>query len=165
MSLRQRPLLVDTNLIIEAHATGCWKALVGAYNIETVEQVVQETQTGKQRREREVDINEAELRAKVQVHQVSRDELHHVDTNGGAGLDDGEKHLWAHALTRTDAWILCGPDTASLKFGYEQSCKDRLVHLEAVLEEIGMKFPKNARPHFGRHWHEDTIGKLVFGHL
>ena len=26
----------------------------------------------------------------------------------------GERALWAHALARTDAWVLCGPDKASL---------------------------------------------------
>jgi len=24
-------------------------------------------------------------------------------------LDSGEQALWAHALTRLDAWVLCGP--------------------------------------------------------
>ena len=30
-------------------------------------------------------------------------------------LDAGEQMIWAHALTRKDAWVLCGPDKASLR--------------------------------------------------
>jgi hypothetical protein len=32
-------------------------------------------------------------------------------------LDLGEQSLWAHALSRPDEWVLCGPDKASLRFG------------------------------------------------
>ena len=39
-------VLVDTNVIIEAHRTAAWAALVGAYGVETVEDCVTETQTG-----------------------------------------------------------------------------------------------------------------------
>ena len=46
-------VLVDTNVIIEAHRTGTWAALAGAYAVETVEDCVTETQTGYQRRARE----------------------------------------------------------------------------------------------------------------
>ena len=50
---RQEVVLVDTNVIIEAHRTGAWAALAGAYAVETVEDCVTETQTGYQRRPRE----------------------------------------------------------------------------------------------------------------
>ena len=33
-------VLVDTNVIIEAHRTGAWAALVGGYSVETVEECV-----------------------------------------------------------------------------------------------------------------------------
>ena len=39
-------VLVDTNVIIEAHRTAAWAALIGAYGVETVEDCVTETQTG-----------------------------------------------------------------------------------------------------------------------
>ena len=41
---------VDTNVILEAHRTGFWRALTGGYAVETVEDCVTETQTGFQRR-------------------------------------------------------------------------------------------------------------------
>ena len=41
---------VDTDVILEAHRTGTWRALTGGYAVETVEDCVTETQTGFQRR-------------------------------------------------------------------------------------------------------------------
>ncbi len=43
---RGTPVLVDTNVIIESHRVGVWKALAGGYRVETVEDRVTETQTG-----------------------------------------------------------------------------------------------------------------------
>lgn len=34
-------VFVDTNVIIEAHRTGCWEALVGSYDVHTVETVAE----------------------------------------------------------------------------------------------------------------------------
>jgi hypothetical protein len=36
-------VFVDTNVIIEAHRTGCWKALAASYDIHTVEAVREES--------------------------------------------------------------------------------------------------------------------------
>ena len=58
-------MLVDTNVIIEAHRSGTWAALVGAYRVETVEDCVTETQTGYERRPREQWIDVGELKASL----------------------------------------------------------------------------------------------------
>lgn len=165
MRLRHKPLLVDTNLILEAHRCGCWKQIASAYRVETVEKCVEETQTGKQKTERKVTVDEAALRRCIKIHGVTKAELFRVQEMGGAGLDEGEMHLWAHALTRSDIWVLCGPDTASLKFGFDAGHKDNLIHLEAVLAEIGVRLPKSVGEHFRRRWHEQTINDMIFGHI
>ncbi|MGY2049132.1 hypothetical protein [Methylobacterium sp. JK268] len=54
----------------------------------------------------------------------------------GAYLDAGELSLWAHALARDDDWLICGPDAASMRFGFEQGHRARLVSLEALLQAI-----------------------------
>ena len=56
-----------------------------------------------------------------------------------ANLDLGERSLWAHALTRADAWVLCGPDKASLRFGVRLGFRDRLVALEGLFKDAGHK--------------------------
>ena len=64
-------VLVDTNVILEAHRTGSWWALTGGYGVETVEDCVTETQTGFQRRRPERRIDEARLRDRpAGVHAV-----------------------------------------------------------------------------------------------
>ena len=58
-------VLVDTNVILEAHRTGFWRALTGGYAVETVEDCVTETQTGFQRRRPEHQLDQAELRNRL----------------------------------------------------------------------------------------------------
>jgi hypothetical protein len=71
-----------------------------------VEDCVTETQTGFQRRRPEQRIDGAELRRTLaRVHEVSPAQLAAaiVRDEGISFLDVGERSLWAHALTRTDA--------------------------------------------------------------
>lgn len=64
-------VLVDTNVIIEAHEYGCWQSLVGAYTVETVETCVVEAMTGEGQR-----FDEANLRQSFhRIHEVSEAEL------------------------------------------------------------------------------------------
>ena len=58
---REPSVLVDTNVIIEAHRTRSWPALSGGWRVETVEACVAETQTGFQRRRQEDAIDIGEL--------------------------------------------------------------------------------------------------------
>ncbi len=118
MARHQGPVLVDTNVIIECWRIRAWKALVGGYRIETVEYCVVETQTGLQRRRPEQQIGYAELRDSLAaIHPVSDVERAEAMLRDDqiAYLDLGEQMLWAHALTRQDAWLLSGPDKASLR--------------------------------------------------
>jgi hypothetical protein len=50
-------------------------------------------------------------------------------TPGGTLLDESETSLWAHALTRTDDWVICGPDAASMRFGFDRRKRDHLISL------------------------------------
>lgn len=158
-------VLVDTNVIIEGHLRGCWNALTGAYQVETVETCVVEAMTGRH------DWGgtkpaEVALRAGFsQIHDVPRIGLARVMLGGGAQLDEGEQHLWAHALVREDAWILCGPDRASMRFGYEQKQRNRLVSLGALLQTINYSPKAPLRAHFEQTWLDDVIRKLVLGLL
>jgi hypothetical protein len=130
------PILVDTNVILECWRVGSWRALAGGYPVETVEDCVTETQTGFQRRRPEQRIDAAALRQSLaRVHEVSPVNLAAaiVRDEGISFLDVGERSLWAHALTRTDAWVLCGPDKASLRFGVRLGFRDRLAALEKLL--------------------------------
>lgn len=158
------PVLVDTNVILEAHRTGSWRALRGGHRLETVEECVAETQTGAQNRRPEQRIDEAALRADLKaVHAVTDRERAAALARDGflAFLDGGEQALWCHALTRTDAWVLCGPDKASLRLGVRLGLRDRLVALEALLDAVGHR-PKIAlRPAYTSAWHREWVAKIA----
>jgi hypothetical protein len=99
------------------------------------------------------------------IHAVSIGELAEVAIRGGNGLDPGERGLWAHALGRDDAWILCGPDRASMRFGYEQNQRERLVSLGGLLRRINFTPQRALRSHFEQAWLDDVMNKLVLGIL
>jgi hypothetical protein len=158
------PVLVDTNVIIECWRVSAWKALTGGYPVETVEMCEIETQTGLQRRREEEKIDRKVLRATLKaVHPVS-------DAEKAAALlrddqvrflDAGEMMLWAHALGRSDAWILCGPDKASLRVGIRLGFRDRLVSLEALLADIGHRPRVDLRPAYTKKWLDRTLAELA----
>ena len=119
-----------------------------------------------QRRRREECIDPITLRSQLAaVHRVSRVELARVDLLGGSLLDEGEKALWAHALTRNDAWLLCGPDGASMRFGFQQGLRDRLVALGSLLNDIGHRPRVPLRTQYERAWLDRLIHDLVMGIL
>ncbi|MDE2792668.1 MAG: hypothetical protein OXI81_19925 [Paracoccaceae bacterium] len=156
-------VLVDTNVILEAYRSGSWLALAGGYDVETVEACVTETQTGFQRRRPERQIDVAGLRESLAaVHGVARlDRARLAVRAGGIFLDEGEAALWAHALGRHDDWVLCGPDKASLRCGVTLGFRQRLVSLEGLLEDVGLRAPIDLREAYGKHWHERTVGELL----
>ena len=164
MARHRGPVLVDTNVILECWRIGAWKALSSGYAVETVEDCVIETQTGYQRRRAEQRIDRAALQASLAaVHKVS-------DAERAAGivrdplfsyLDVGEQSLWAHALVRSDAWVLCGPDTASMRFGVRVGFRDRLVALENLLHDVGYRRASALRINYKSAWLAKTLAELV----
>lgn len=163
MARHRSAVLVDTNVIIEAHRTGSWRALVGGYQVETVEDCVTETQTGSQNRRPEEQIDVADLRASLEtVHSVGNRERAELAVRvHDIVLDRGEASLWAHSLSRTDAWVLCGPDKASLRCGVRLGFRERLVSLEGLLDDAGHRTGTALHTAYTRRWHERVLGELV----
>lgn len=164
MARHNGPVLVDTNVILECWRVDAWRALAGGYGVETVEECVIETQTGFQRRRREQQVDRAELIASLAaIHKVGDRELAAaaVRDPAFAVLDVGERALWAHALTRNDAWVLCGPDRASLRLGVRLGLRDRLVALEGLLQDAGHRPRVPLKEAYTSAWHGKTLGQLV----
>lgn len=159
-----RLVLVDTMVIIEAHRSGCLKALTSGHAVETVETCFAETQTGAQKRRPEQRIDPDDLRARLAaVHPVTDAERAslYVRDYAASNLDAGERDLWAHATTRSDAWVLSGPDTASLRFGIRLSLRDRLIALETLLNDIGHRPREPLRRNYTRAWHTETLVRIT----
>lgn len=163
MARHSGPVLVDTNAILECWRIGAWRALTGGYQVETVEDCVIETQTGYQRRRPDQQIDHATLRASLAaVHPIGDRERAAAIVREAmfSFLDMGEQSLWAHVLTRDDAWVLCGPDKASLRFGIKLGLRDRLVALEDLLHGVGHK-ASGLRAAYTSAWLAKTLGEIV----
>lgn len=164
MARHQGPVLVDTNIILECWRIGAWRALTGGYAVETVEDCITETQTGYQRRRKEQQVDAAVLRASLArpPHAVTERELAEALLKAqDIYLDIGERSLWAHALTRADAWVLCGPDRASLRYGVRVGCRERIISLEALLEGVGYSAKGGLERHFTTQWLDAILSELV----
>jgi len=163
MARHTGPVLVDTNIIIECWRVGAWRALAGGYRLETVEACEAETQTGFQRRRPEQQIDPALLRESFSaIHAVTDAERAQavVREPQMAFLDEGEHALWAHALTRADGWLLCGPDKASLRIGIRLGYRERLVSLERLLVDVGYR-ARGLRMAYTRAWLHRTLAEIA----
>jgi hypothetical protein len=163
MARHAGPVLVDTNVILACWRMGAWRALAGGYGVETVEDCVTETQTGFQRRRAEERIDAGELRRTLRaIHEVTDMERARVAVRGlDLALDPGELSLWAHAASRADQWVLCGPDKASLRLGIRLGFRDRLASLEQLLSDAGYRPRTPLGVAFTAVWHRTTLEALA----
>ncbi|MBR0689900.1 hypothetical protein JQ594_28595 [Bradyrhizobium manausense] len=164
MARHQGPVLVDTMVILECWRVNAWKVLSGGYAVETVEDCVIETQTGFQRRREEQRVDQAALTGSLRaVHKVGRAELAGVLVRDplAANLDHGERSLWAHAIARPDAWVLCGPDKASMRFGVRLGLRSRLVALEGLLSDAGHRSGSPLRENYTSKWLDRTLAEMI----
>ena len=138
---RGQVLLVDTNIIIEAVRAHCWTALTAHFQVETVDQCCEEARTGDLHRPGYVEIRESLLRDGLTVHRVSATELAALSLRDAESsrLDAGERHLWAHALSRTDAWVASCCDRAAVNVAVSLGWADRLVSLEECVRAAGAR--------------------------
>jgi len=164
MPRHRGPVLVDTNVILESFRVGSWRALTGGYQVETVEDCVTETQTGFQRRRPEALIDTAELASVLSSSHPVNDAQRAVVAIRAPdiALDVGERSLWAHALTRDDAWVLCGPDKASMRFGVRLGLRDRLIALESLFADAGHRPREALKQAYTAKWLENALGQLLF---
>lgn len=163
MTQPEEPILIDTNTIIEAHRVKSLEILVRNYHIETVEDCMTETQTGFSNRPEKQQIDARALRSSLAVvHLVEDKEKAELALRiQGIHLDDGEEALWAHALTRGDTWLLCGPDTASIHAGVRLGFRERLTTLESLFNGIGHNPRIPLRDAYTKRWLRRALNSLV----
>ena len=170
MVRHQGTVLVDTNVILEAHRTESWQALSGGYHVETVKECVDETQKGHQNREPEQQIDEPELRNSLEAVHAD-DEKEYADLVQEAAdlvlkaddiaLDGGEAFLLAHALTREDDWVLCGPDVANMRCAVRFGFCERFVSLERLLDGVGHRPRVPLKKWYTQKWQREKFAELV----
>lgn len=134
-------VLVDTNIIIEAVRTHCWKTLKTHFDIVTVEKCCEEARTGQAHRPGYIRIDEDDLRQRLTMHRVGSNELAVLALRDAEAfrLDAGERELWAHALGRQDAWMASCCDRAAINAAVRLEWEDRLVSLETLADSAGTR--------------------------
>ena len=157
-------VLVDTNVIIEAHRVKCWNALAAYYALETVEKCVEETQTGAQNRSPAENIDQNKLRGTLRaVHRVSEIEIAEFLLRQKQHLDAGERDLLSHAATRHDAWIVSSPDKAAMRVAFAEGWADRLIALEALCNHLKIGTSQKLNRNYTVAWHSVEFVKHRMG--
>jgi hypothetical protein len=155
------PILLDNNAIGDAVDLGVWNALLGAYRgqLETVREV--EREAGTYFRELSEPVTLTASLKQVQVHDVTGEERNELAVRTqGIALDAGERDLWANALARGPGWILCGPDKASMRAAVRLGFSERLVSLEALLQDAGLS-TKGLPDKHSKKWLRRVVGELT----
>lgn len=141
-------ILVDTNIIIEAVRTDCWRALSGHYDLVTVAECAVEAQSGVPGDRGYVPVADEDLR-RLRVVPVSNTERARLALAcDAASLDQGERDLWAHANAREDDWQATCADQAAVRIAVQLGWGDRLVSLERLLRDAGVPIPRSLRGHY-----------------
>lgn len=136
-------VLIDTNVIIEAHRVSCWNALAARFKLVTVEKVIEETQTGYQNRSPGQNINAMTLRSSFHhieaISDLERAEflLNHSEIHMDAGEQD--LAIYSLRLPAQPVWYLNSPDRASVNFASTQNWLDRMVSLEQMANHVGAR--------------------------
>ncbi len=159
-------VLVDANVIIEAHRTGSWRPLSEYFEMHTVTKVVEETQTGFQNRKPETWIEEAALRASL-GHVETITEIQRVNFNmnhGHPSLDDGERDLLIYADSlQHPVWLLNSPDMAAVRFAHGKGWSDQLVSLEAMTAHLKVRLASRFRDNYTERWLSERKTRLLLG--
>lgn len=159
-------ILVDTNVIIEAHRVRCWAGMANQFRLVTVAEVFKETQTGHQNRTEEQNVDPALLREQLsQIAEVNKTELATIDIDfPDHGLDPGEHHLVAYARTLEEpAWLLNSPDIGTIRVCNQAGWLDQLISLEAMATTLGMPHRNQLRGNYTEAWLRREVNKSRFG--
>ena len=138
-------VFADTNVILEAFRTGCWKVIGNRFAIETVEKCVEETLTGNPDDPRHVPVLPANLKTGLSgQHPVTRKQIASLVLAHPACsvLDDGEKHLlawlFANKLLPSSVMVVTTADKAALVATHGLGWLDNMVSLEYLARQAGV---------------------------
>lgn len=148
-------VLIDTNVILEAHRLNCWKPLSEYFQLHTVDKVIEETQTGYQNRRPEQTIDMTALQNSfAHIENITDLQIIEFDmVHQEIALDDGEKALmiYAHSLTQ-NAWFLNSPDKAVIRYACSKGWSDQLTSLGAMVKQLNLKIKQALKQNYTDSW-------------
>jgi hypothetical protein len=157
MPLVRKVVYVDTNVVLEAHRTGCWADLIERFDVRTVEIVQSETQSGDCRQRGYVVVNMREFCVKVTINNVT--DVQRLKASARApsltALDAGERDLLAFVASEDPgSLLLTTADKAAVKTACQLGLETRLISLEDMAGQCG----KN--PPLKRHYTKSWLGQV-----
>jgi hypothetical protein len=131
----KRTVFVDTNIIIEAHRTGCWRDISSRCDIHIVKSVYEEALSGRKTRAGYIEVNQTELQHSVTIHEVTNKQI--ADAIGACpelvNVDKGERDLLSFLHTYPEEiWFLTTADKAAVKAAYALGLRERFISLEKL---------------------------------
>ena len=138
--IKKQVVYVDTNVIIEATRTGCWKSLLDRFDVHTVREISLETQRRPSGGAAYVAVDKELFEQKVTVHEVTEKQrvAARLQLPLLAQLDAGESELLAHLASHNPhALLLTTADAAAVKAACALKLQDRLRSLEELAKECG----------------------------
>ena len=98
----------------------------------------------------------------IAVHAVSRRQRTILKLRASDdGLHPGERALWAHLLSASGEWLMCGPDKASMRCGARLGFADRIVSLQRLLDDIGCKPKARLHPQYTEKWQQRVLADFA----
>ena len=167
MPPRSRQIVyVDTNVVIEATRTGCWKALLQTFDIRTVQKVSDEAEKEPMDKDGYVPVDMDLFKSKVTVEAVKDEDVLMAASTAPSivNLDAGEKYLLARVATlNPDALFLTTGDKAAVKSACQLQLGNRLISLQELAERCGQK-PK-LREWFKKRWLDQVKTEFLLDSL
>lgn len=158
-------VFVDTNVILEAVRTNCWKPLCSRYAVETVDKCIEEARTGDPYDTSRIQVPDGLLTpAMLARHQVSNAQIATLVLAFPVctGLDAGEQHLLAHLHTRESEHgaqvLLSTADRAAVTSAGAIGWLDRLIALEAMARQSGVS--RQQVEQLKRHYLNDWLDRV-----
>ena len=142
MATASKPILyIDTNVVIEATRTSCWKALKQRFEVHTVKEVRDEAARGDPKATGYVKVDMLEFDADVIVHEVSQKDVLTAMAKAPnlAAIDKGERDLLAWVAAQSpNALLLTTGDKAAVKAACGLKLDGRLRSLEELAKQCGL---------------------------
>lgn len=151
---------LDTMVIIECFRLNVWSGLANHYSFESVEKVVEETQTGfLNRRDCETPNYDQVRKGFHRIVEPPKRDIAQLQLSypSAATIDDGEKMLLSHIQARMEGekeFFICCSDKAAIRTIHEMNILDSLVSLEELIEKAGLRLREPLRRNHTRMWLE-----------
>ncbi len=162
MPKKFRLLLVNANVILQAHTDGTWRHIIERCEIHLTETVVEESQFYEDADgvRHEIELQSAIAAGDVTVHSVTVSQLQALRARFGTlyqeKLDDSEAESLAILLSNEDKWLLTSADKIVYRVLSSMGRGEQGVSLEEILQQTGLgrplphMFTKRRTNEFGR---------------